>query len=178
MARTITIGGQTLNIKDLPKGPNKGVNIKMQLAKFDKQFSSGIAFNVEQATIAFKGRVRIVVSRPGRTGKVKRKNRNVKRGFAVKNRSASVRRGSTGKVLGFEVRSRPGEPPRKQEGTLRSRISHEMDRVRMVGRVGTNYKVAKFLEGGTKFMEPRPFLEPTLHALRPTLTRLMTRTVL
>jgi len=54
--------------------------------------------------------------------------------------------------------SEPGEYPRKQTGHLRRNIQMEMDRERVLARVGTNVLYAKFLEFGTSKMEPRPLM--------------------
>lgn len=64
------------------------------------------------------------------------------------------------RIYGF-VRSLPGEPPRKQYGTLRASITYEIDTAIFVARVGTNYLIAKFLELGTVKMAARPFLRST-----------------
>jgi len=54
----------------------------------------------------------------------------------------------------------PGEMPHKDTGRLRASIAHEVDEE--VGRVGTNVIYGKFLETGTRFMPPHPYLVPTL----------------
>lgn len=41
----------------------------------------------------------------------------------------------------------------------------------MRARIGTNYKVAGYLELGTKRMAARPFLRPTLRQMRSTIQR-------
>lgn len=69
-----------------------------------------------------------------------------------------------GKINSY--RSRPGEIPRVQTGTLRRSYTHEMDPVMPVGRVGTNLVYAKFLEFGTRFMAPRPHVRVALEKLR------------
>ena len=54
--------------------------------------------------------------------------------------------------------SAPGEPPGKDTGRLRASVSHEVDRGKMVARVGTNVVYGKFLELGTRKMAARPWL--------------------
>lgn len=168
----------------------------------NRRIREGLLQNLERAAITLKNEVRRVLSRPGRTGKVTRAGRQAK----IKNRSVSRRYGLTGRLLGFTVRSRPGEPPRKQTGDLRRRIAHEMDKPSMLARVGTNLKYARYLERGVRggkiirprskkglanqqtgqffgkqvrqgAISPRPFLRPTLERLRSQLQNIVGRTI-
>jgi len=84
-----------------------------------------------------------------RTGKMRRRRRET----------------GTGKKLAKigTYRSKEGEVPRVQTGTLRRSITHEMDTILPIGRVGTNLPYSAFLEKGTPKMKPRPFLRPALH---------------
>ena len=59
-------------------------------------------------------------------------------------------------------RSKPGEPPRVQTGTLRRSITHEMDPTLPIVRIGSGVKYGLYLEMGTDKMAPRPFLRPAL----------------
>lgn len=64
-----------------------------------------------------------------------------------------------GKKVGPVVRSKPGEPPRKQTGTLRRSVQTEVDEASLTARVGTNVEYGKHLELGTKRgIAPRPWL--------------------
>lgn len=61
--------------------------------------------------------------------------------------------------------SRPGEPPHVDTGRLRASITHEGPQPSDTGnerevRVGTNVNYGRFLEQGTRFIEPRPWLRP------------------
>ncbi len=58
--------------------------------------------------------------------------------------------------------SKPGEPPKKVTGSLRLSIRKEFDKASVSGRVGTNVPYGKHLELGTRNMDPRPWLRPTL----------------
>jgi HK97 gp10 family phage protein len=64
--------------------------------------------------------------------------------------------------------SRPGEAPKVVTGTLRANISHQVliDRGDVIGvfgvKKGLANKYAPALEFGSKRMEARPFLRPTL----------------
>lgn len=68
------------------------------------------------------------------------------------------------RIYGF-IRSKPGEPPRKQTGTLRRGITYEVDKDLLIARVGVMgpaLPYAKALELGTPKMKRRPFLRQTL----------------
>ncbi len=58
--------------------------------------------------------------------------------------------------------SQPGEFPKKVSGFLRNRVNHEVDRRRLIARVGTNVPYGKWLEIGTRRMRSRPWLRRTL----------------
>jgi len=66
-------------------------------------------------------------------------------------------------------RSKVGEVPRVQTGTLRRSITHWMNPMFNIGRVGTNVKYGKFLELGTNKILPRPFIRPALDRARRTI---------
>ena len=63
-------------------------------------------------------------------------------------------------------RSKPGEPPHVDTGTLRRSITHQVVRTGgptfAVCRVGSNIEYSKWLELGTSRMAARPFLRPSL----------------
>jgi HK97 gp10 family phage protein len=71
-------------------------------------------------------------------------------------------------------RSAPGEYPRLQCGELRRSITWELDEKKMMVRVGTNKIYGRYLEKGTIYMAPRPFLGVTLGKERNTVRRIMT----
>lgn len=62
------------------------------------------------------------------------------------------------------IPSRPGEPPHVDEGRLRASITTEFQQTQntMEARVGTNVRYGRFLEVGTRDIEPRPWLRPAL----------------
>jgi len=57
-------------------------------------------------------------------------------------------------------RSAPGEIPHVQTGSLKRSIAREQ--IAGEERVGTNLKYGRYLELGTRDIEPRPFLRPAL----------------
>ena len=59
-------------------------------------------------------------------------------------------------------RSEPGNPPHKDYGKLRASISYEVDKAKLVVRVGTPLQYGKFLELGTEKMWKRPYLRRSL----------------
>lgn len=68
-----------------------------------------------------------------------------------------------GKKVGPVTHSKPGEPPRKQTGTLRRSVQAEVDERSLTARVGTNVEYGKHLELGTKRgIKPRPWLRRAL----------------
>lgn len=76
----------------------------------------------------------------------------VRKLISVPSRTVAFQKGRDGKyrkVLGRRGsdRSKPGEPPHKDHGTLRASISS--DREGLIARVGSPLKVARWLELGT-----------------------------
>lgn len=59
-----------------------------------------------------------------------------------------------------------GEPPAVRTGRLRASITFEVDKGNLVGRVGSDVEYAPYLELGTVYMEPRPYLRRQLHQNR------------
>jgi HK97 gp10 family phage protein len=92
---------------------------------------------IRAASIIVQNRAKVLLSTAG-TGKVK------------------------GKRVGPVAHSAPGEPPRKQTGTLRASVTYEIDDARMAGRVGTNIRYGRHLELGTSKMAARPWLRRAL----------------
>lgn len=80
--------------------------------------------------------------------------------------SRTTRTGRTVKVLGprGSDRSKPGEPPHKDYGTLRSSITWEVTVTpdRITARVGSPLAYSRYLELGTRKMAARPFLRRAL----------------
>jgi len=79
--------------------------------------------------------------------------------------------GAKAKKVG-SYRSKPGEVPRVQTGTLRRSYTHEVHPVLPISRVGTNLKYAKVLEWGSRNMAPRPHVRPALKKLMPVYKKL------
>jgi HK97 gp10 family phage protein len=81
-----------------------------------------------------------------------------------------------GKTARVCIRSRPGEPPRRQTGTLNRSVDWEYSDDKSLARVGVTETApyGKFLEMGTRHMEARPFLATALKQERAELVRLLT----
>lgn len=64
-------------------------------------------------------------------------------------------------------RSFPYDPPRLETGTLRDGYEvHVSTRgIVWIGEIATDVEWAKYLELGTRYMEPRPHLRPAMHRL-------------
>lgn len=62
--------------------------------------------------------------------------------------------------------SAPGQPPASDTGRLMASIHHEMLGAGqgVEARIGSDVNYALFLELGTRYMAPRPFLRPALYS--------------
>ena len=71
------------------------------------------------------------------------------------------------RTLPAHTASSPGDSPASDTGMLLSTISHMVDEDAdgIFYRVGSPEEVALYLEMGTKLMDPRPFLRPSLDVL-------------
>lgn len=71
-----------------------------------------------------------------------------------------------GKVR-YYTASAPSEPPASPTGRLRNSIQYVLyraesgSRVEITAMIGSNVEYARWLEHGSKFMAPRPYLRPT-----------------
>jgi len=76
-------------------------------------------------------------------------------------------------------RSKPGEPPRKQTGTLVRSITSEMHPTLPIGRVGpaNELEYARALELGydPRNLAPRPYLRPALRRSEPAIRAIFNR---
>ena len=89
--------------------------------------------------------------------------RRVKQLLSIAGTASSIVKGHKGDRITNAVRSKPGEPPRKQTGDLRSKYTYEVDDESMTARVGSNQPKAKALELGTRRgLLPRPALRRAL----------------
>lgn len=63
----------------------------------------------------------------------------------------------------YHTPSQPGEPPRLRTGWGQRNIRYQLDRARGVGKVGVgvNAKYMAYLDQGTKWIQPRPWLLAT-----------------
>ena len=85
-------------------------------------------------------------------------------------------KGEKGKRKQDVVRSAPGEPPRKQTGTLRASVTYEVDEKTLKARAGTNLKYGKALELGTKKgLKPRPWLRRALFETKGKVSELLSQ---
>lgn len=118
---------------------------------------SRIVARLHRAAIVVKNRAKELLSVPG-TG----------RG------NGPARRGAGGRFVAMIVRSKPGEPPRKQTGRLRASVAHEVDGASLTARVGTNVEYGRHLELGTKRgLRPRPWLRRALAEMQSRVLQLL-----
>jgi hypothetical protein len=123
------------------------------------KIEAGIKRNLEAACITVENHAKKLLSIAG-TGTV---GRDVKGKFKLKRK------------YGYE-RSKPGEPPRKQKGHLRRSVAHEV--IGLIGRVGTNYEVGRWLELGTSRMAARPWLRRSFAECQDQIRQHLSRPVL
>lgn len=104
------------------------------------------------------GQIRRVISKPGKESR------------------ASQR--AAGRARALYVPSRPGEPPRRDTGTLMKSIAAPFPTFalgRMTAIVGTGHAYGRYLELGTRKMAPRPYLRMTLDRHRTGIHRVFLR---
>ena len=70
-------------------------------------------------------------------------------------------------VAGHGEASAPGQPPRRQPGTVRDRLTVELAPDRLSARVGTELDSGADLEFGTQPIAPRPWLVPAAENAAP-----------
>ena len=70
--------------------------------------------------------------------------------------------------------SAPGEPPHKQTGTLRARVTYDV-LASLVGRVGTSLLYGRWLELGTRKMAARPWLRVALGNCRARILAILSK---
>jgi hypothetical protein len=125
--------------------------LKWYGAQWKGDFKAEWRRRTSAACILLSSRVKADISQPGTL----RYHPKTKSGKASKSRKT---------VYNF-THSAPGNPPFKQKGRLRGSIAWEIVQGAaggIVGRVGTNLKVGRYLELGTRRMKARPFLRPNL----------------
>ena len=90
------------------------------------------------------------------------------------NRSQPLRTLSSGIRVGLDP-SKPGEPPKRVEGSLLRSITTQVEVTtkKIIGRVGTNISYARFLELGTSRIRQRPYLRPALSKSQPALKKIL-----
>lgn len=87
----------------------------------------------------------------------------------------AAKRGMKGRNVYGAFPSRPGQPPRKQTGTLQRSVTYEVNPTTMTARVGTNIKYGRYLEFGTRKMAARPWLRRSLDEMRGEIKAIMRR---
>lgn len=70
-------------------------------------------------------------------------------------------------------RSQPGEYPFIDDGKLRQSITHDLDRDKLIARVGSPLLYARFLQMGTNKMEPRKLFQECLEENQGALKAIM-----
>jgi len=135
-------------------------------AEFEEWYKALVAARLERAARHVHNRVKEKLNLSGVGGAAYAHNRQEIVGQTKDGKLlfATVHYKKRQRIYGF-VRSQPGEPPRKQYGTLRRGVTYEVDKGMLVARVGLYgpaLAYAKFLELGTRKMKARPYLRQTL----------------
>lgn len=179
---------------------------RLRFASFSADLNRRMDQAHKRAGMELRDDVKQSLNRPGY--QVRQKGEVMTTGFVVRKGSKIVMRDSTGRFLkgqgggqemrlaarglvakkneyNFDVvRSKPGEPPRRQRGTL-----HDAQTFEVLGsgssfrtRVGPTVRVAKYaraLELGyaPNNLDPRPYLAPAAERYGPAYLRLVERAV-
>lgn len=127
------------------------VKIKWHGPQVNKQLKNATAQGIQRATVFLHTKCREAVNVPNSSEKRERK-RSTSKG----------RKGSSYTV--YPNPSSPGEPPRKRTGWGQRHVMWTFDKDKIIGRVGvaTNAIYMIYLELGTRFISPRPWLVATL----------------
>jgi hypothetical protein len=121
----------------------------------------GIKKNVNDAGMLLKRELKAVLSVPGRTVT-----------YVKAKKSGKIRK-KLGKI--GSVRSRPGEPPRKQTGRL-ARSVYKRNKKNGAVRVGARGNLMEYGAAGANVLA-RPWLAPTLERLKPALAEILSRPI-
>lgn len=112
-----------------------------------------------------------IYKKPGTYGKRKTKaTKTLMEQYATKLRSGQLYQASA-----------PGEPPAVRTGTLRRSFTQRVlglrksSGIEVVASLETRNRYAKYLQEGTKSMEPRPFVEPIIKEAMPEIERILNR---
>ncbi len=131
------------------------MTLKWHGGKFKRETRREMRFRVRNAALLIKTLMVRSMKKGGRfESGISKQKKGTKRTMVD-----AITGAKKGKIGSF--RSKPGEPPRVQTGTLRRAIKHEMHKKLPIARIGTvNLKYAKALEFGTRNMRARPFMRP------------------
>lgn len=135
----------------------RGSNVVMtiNLGPMAKRHRRAIANGLAKAASHVEKAIKVKISLPGpRRGRLSKKDRERLKAA-----------GETQRV------SRPGEPPRRRTGNLRSSISQNRMDEGIRYRIGSHVVYARYLEWGTSKMAARPYFRPTLAEEKPAIVR-------
>ncbi len=154
--------------------------VKWHGDQFEKALNTEIRKRILKASLLVERETKLLLGEKGGTtesGKNREsfqsaKQRRTKIGRLDKRFKAKIRKEKKFKTGTFT--SKPGEPPRTQTGDLKKSMTHEIDAILLVGRVGPGVKYGKDLEFGvpSRNLLPRPFLRPALHKSQAFIARI------
>lgn len=132
-----------------------------------------LANRLDAAAIHLQNQIKAEISLPGTGGAAMAHDRLEWRTLANGRRIQVKLRYRKRQTIYGLVRSKPGEPPRKQTGHLRRSYTHVTDRKELVAYVGTAVRYGLFLELGTSRMAARPHVRATLYRELPVLKEMI-----
>ncbi|MFH1998718.1 MAG: hypothetical protein ABIK28_03510 [Planctomycetota bacterium] len=144
------------------------------LIAFAKRNESALKEVVHAATAKLQGNIKKGIMKGTRTGRLYEWMVDLPGGADP---DQEWMRFPNGKVLPIKMRNKPhqasapGEFPKTDTGILASSIMRQSNR--FSGMVGTDLKYGGFLEEGTKYMEARPYMEPSAEGFRPDFFRML-----
>lgn len=105
------------------------------------------------------------------TKKLRRKVDRARR-IWLKNSAKEVKREAKKSIRKARAHSAPGDPPKSKSGKFKKSIIYLVGRFNAwVGPSRPEGSHANIIEGGSRFMEPRPVMGPALERARPKIRR-------
>lgn len=164
------------------------ITARLRLANYSESLNRNLANAHKRGGHELRDATKDLLNVPGY--QIRQKGQPIERGFVVRSGlriDATPRSPLTAKKneINYDVvRSRPGEPPRRQRGTLWNAMTFETlaSPRGYTTRVGPSVRVAKYaraLELGYEpgGLAPRPYLAPAAAAYAPTWNALIVRAV-
>jgi HK97 gp10 family phage protein len=141
------------------------VDVSGNAAKKLLEASFSMARNVDRAILSAAILVEATAKKKISRGALTKGEKSEKRLYGIGNKKFNR--------ADQQVRSAPGEPPKTDTGRLVGSITHEHSF--LTASVGSNVSYAGYLELGTKHMEARPYLQPSLDESQDEIEKMIMR---